>query len=112
MLILSIFKEGKVSDFFQNGVITTFHQLGNADLKRMEAELREYSKIRPIALVLPSLYREFSSGALPKIMDTIRKVNYLKQIVLCLDRADRSQFKAVKDHFSDIRKLSGMTGRI
>ncbi|MFC2158454.1 glycosyl transferase [Acidobacteriota bacterium] len=95
-----------MSDFFQNGVITTFHQLGAADLERMEAELREYSKIRPIALVLPSLYREFSSGALPKIMDTIRKVNYLKQIVLCLDRANRSQFEEVKAHFSDIRRLS------
>ena len=95
-----------MSDFFQNGVITTFHRLGQDNLKRMEAELREYSKIRPIALVLPSLYREFRSGALKKIMETIKKVNYLKQIVLCLDKASPSQFQEVKKHFLDVRRLS------
>lgn len=95
-----------MSDFFQNGVITTFHKLGKSNLKRLEGDLKNFSKIRPIALVLPSLYREFSSGALPNIMKEIKRVSYLNEIVLCLDRADKSQFLEVKKYFADVKKLS------
>lgn len=95
-----------MSDFFQNGVITTFHKLGKIDLKRLEGEIREFSKIRPIALVLPSLYREYSSGALPFIMADLKKVGYLNEIILCLDQANAEQFKKVKKHFANIRKLT------
>ena len=95
-----------MSDFFQNGVITTFHRLGHQDIKRLEGDLKRFSKIRPIALVLPSLYREFSSGALPDIMMTLKKVQYLNEIVLCLDRASETQFKKVKKYFASIKKLA------
>ena len=69
-----------MSDFFQNGVITTFHKLGETDLCRIESQLKEFSQTRPIALVLPSLYREYASGALVNIMKVLKKVNYLRQI--------------------------------
>lgn len=95
-----------MSDFFQNGVITTFHRLGKLDLKRLQKELKEFSKIRPIALVLPSLYCEFSSGALPNIMNILKKVNYLNEIVLSLDKANIKQFKKVKNYFSSVKKLT------
>ena len=95
-----------MSDFFQNGVITTFHRLGKLDLKRLQKELKEFSKIRPIALVLPSLYREFSSGALPNIMNILKRVNYLSEIVLSLDKANIKQFKKVKNYFSSVKKLT------
>ncbi len=95
-----------MSDFFQNGVITTFHKLGKTDIKRLEQELKKFSGIRPIALVLPSLYREFESGSLPNIMETLRKVRYLNEIVLCMDKCNTAQFKRVKKEFSSIKKLS------
>lgn len=94
-----------MSDFFQNGVITTFHKLGKLDLKRLENELRDFSRIRPIALVLPSLFREFSSGALPNIIKELKKIGYLNQVVLCLDKADRSKFEEIKNFFSIYKKL-------
>lgn len=94
-----------MSDFFQNGVIATFHKLGKVDLKKLESELKEFSQVRPIALVLPSLYREFSSGALPNIMKEIKKVHYLNQVVLCLDRASAEQFKEVNKYFASEKKL-------
>lgn len=94
-----------MSDFFQNGVITTFHRLGDVDVKRLEAELKDFSRRRPIALILPSLYREFASGALPSIMNILKKTNYFGQMVLCLDRANAGQFKEVKEYFARFRRL-------
>ena len=95
-----------MSDFFQNGVITTFHKLGKINLKRLEQELKDFSRIRPIGLVLPSLYREFASGALPNIMNALKKVNYIDRIVLSLDAASEKQFKEVKGFFSSHKKFS------
>jgi len=94
-----------MSDFFQNGVITTFHKLGKINLKRIEEELREFSRRRPISLILPSLYREFSSKALPKIMEELKKARYLNQIVVSLDNANEAQYKKVKKYFSAYKRV-------
>jgi glucosyl-3-phosphoglycerate synthase len=94
-----------MSDFFQNGVIATFHRLGELNLKKLENDLKDFSRIRPVALVLPSLYREFKSGALPNIMNELKKVNYLQEIILSLDRANAEQFNKVKNSFSSHKKL-------
>lgn len=95
-----------MSDFFQNGVITTFHRLGKLNLKELENELRDFARIRPIALVLPSLYREFSSGTLPGIFEKLRRATYIHQFVLCLDKANKSQFVEVKKFFYNQRRLT------
>jgi glucosyl-3-phosphoglycerate synthase len=94
-----------MSDFFQNGVIATFHRLGKPNLKRLEADLADFSRRRPISLVLPSLFREFSSGCLPHIMKDLKKAEYINQIVLCLDRATRTQFLQVRKAFADMDNL-------
>lgn len=94
-----------MSDYFQNGVITTFHKLGQVDIKRLEGQLKDFSKRRPIALILPSLYREFASGALQNIMKILKNVTYFNQIVLCLDRANAEQFKQVKEYFAAKKRL-------
>lgn len=95
-----------MSDFFQNGLVTTFHKLGTFNLERIEGELKKFSRIRPISLVLPSLYREYSSGALPQIMKQIQDVGYIDEIVLCLDKATSTQFKEVKKAFSSLENLT------
>jgi glucosyl-3-phosphoglycerate synthase len=94
-----------MSDYFQNGVITTFHRLGEVDVKRLEGELKTFAKKRPIALILPSLYREFASGALQNIMKILKSTHYFDQIVVCLDRANAQQFKKVKNHFASYDKF-------
>ena len=47
-----------MSDFHQNGVISTLHNLSTRSLDDIERELRDYSKSAPIELILPSLYSE------------------------------------------------------
>jgi glucosyl-3-phosphoglycerate synthase len=94
-----------MSDYFQNGVITTFHKLGEVKIKQLEGELKGFAKRRPIALILPSLYREFASGALQNIMKILKNTSYFNQIVLCLDRANAEQFKKVKNHFASHKRF-------
>ncbi|MBI4937940.1 MAG: glycosyl transferase [Nitrosomonadales bacterium] len=91
-----------MSDFYQTGIITTLHQLGKPSLERLETELHEFSKIRPIALVLPSLYSEFEGPAMPGIVSELSKVKYLKEIVLVLDKASEKDFHRVREFMSPI----------
>ncbi|HXU93911.1 MAG TPA: glycosyl transferase [Gallionella sp.] len=91
-----------MSDFYQSGIVTTLHQLGQPSLERLEAELFTFSKTRPIALVLPALYSEFEGPAMPGIVRELSKVRYLKEIVLTLDQASEQQLKQVREFMSSI----------
>src|SRR5437868_713000 len=82
-----------MSDFHQSGVITTFHRLGKYDLEAIEATLADYTEQRPVALVLPSLYSELQGPALKNILQHLREVHYIRQVVIGLDRADRREFE-------------------
>jgi len=91
-----------MSDFYQTGIITTLHQLGKPSLERLESELYGFSKVRPIALVLPSLYSEFEGPAMPGIVQELAKVKYLNEIVLVLDNASEKEFQKVREFMSPI----------
>ena len=89
-----------MSDFYQTGVVTTFHRLGKTDLKRMDEELVEFNRQRPIALVLPSIYAELEGPALKYILEEIKQVSYLNEIVVTMGRTDRDQYRKAKQFFS------------
>lgn len=91
-----------MSDFYQTGIITTLHQLGQPSLDRLESELLGFSKIRPIALVLPALYSEFERPAMPGIVQELSKVKYLNEVVLVLDQASEDDFKNVRKFMAPI----------
>ena len=89
-----------MSDFFQPGVITTFHHLKKMNLERIEMELEFYSRYNPIALVLPSLYSELKEKALKTIVSEIKRVKYINQIIVTLGRASKEEFEHAKEFFS------------
>ena len=89
-----------MGDFYQNGIITNFHNLTRRTVKELEKELVFFSKQRPMSLVLPSLYSELEGKALPGIVDELEKVPYLSEIVIGLDRADQQQYDHARDFFS------------
>ncbi len=89
-----------MSDFYQTGVIATFHRLGRQDLERIESELSVYAAQRPIALVLPSLYSELQAEALKGIVRELQAVKYIRQIVVALGPCNDDEFKHAKDFFS------------
>ena len=89
-----------MSDFFQNGVITTLHRLTERSIEEIEQELMSFSELNPMALLLPSLFSELEGPALKNIVDELEKVPYLSQIIIGLDRADKDQFEFAKKYFS------------
>lgn len=89
-----------MSDFFQNGVITTLHRLTERSVEEIEQELVSFSESNPMALLLPSLFSELEGPALKNIVDELEKVPYLSQIIIGLDRADKDQFEFAKKYFS------------
>lgn len=88
-----------MGDFHQSGVITTLHNLGSRPVEALEAELVEFAKTRPMALILPCLYSELEGPAMDNIVAELAKVPYLSQIVIGLDRADESQYKKALEFF-------------
>jgi hypothetical protein len=71
-----------VSDFYQNGVVTVLHRLGQPNTEQLEHELERYAKTTPIALVLPSLYSELERPALKRIVEILGEVRYINEIVI------------------------------
>ncbi len=89
-----------MGDFYQNGVITTLHNLSKRPVEDLEKELVKFSKVRPMALVLPCLYSELEGPAMDNIVDELCKVPYLSKIVIGLDRADEEQYQKALKFFS------------
>ncbi len=99
-----------MADFHQTGVITTLHRLGEPDLDRLENELLRHAKARPIALVLPCLHTEIQGPALGRIVETLREVPYLEQLVVSVAGTSKlDEFDAVRRAFDGIELRSGGT---
>ena len=81
-----------MADFHQTGVGATLHRLVPGGLERLERELAMYAEQRPIALVLPALYSEFEGDAMPRIIEELRHVPYVRQIVVTVSRATPEQY--------------------
>ncbi len=89
-----------MGDFYQNGIITTLHNLSRRPLSELEAELVRFSRQRPMALVLPSLFSELEGPALGNIVEELSAVPYLEEVVIGLDRADGDEFRYALEYFS------------
>ncbi len=97
-----------MADFHQGGVITTLHRLGDRGAQRLEREIESYSNLRPIALVLPCLISELQGSALKGIVDALRGVRYLRQVVVAVSGTqDRFDYERVRDAFDGVRTTGG-----
>ena len=80
-----------MSDFSQNGIISTLHDFGTKSVSDIEKDLKRFSKERKMELILPSLYSELEGDALPNIVNEISKTNYLDHVIIGLDKANKKQ---------------------
>lgn len=91
-----------MSDFHQNGNITTLHNLRTRSLDDLEYELQAFGESRRITLILPCLYSELEGPAMPNILSELKTVPYLHRIIVGLDQADEAQFRHARDFFSEL----------
>ncbi len=89
-----------MSDFYQTGIVATLHRLGKDNLEEIESKLTRYARERPIALVLPSLYSELAGEALAGIVNHLKDVRYIKEIVVTLGPASDKEFENARQFFS------------
>jgi glucosyl-3-phosphoglycerate synthase len=105
-----------MGDFHQSGEITTLHRFKDVDVIKLEAEIKKLSRLRPIALVLPTIFSELEGAALPNIVNELKEVKYLNQIIVSLGRFNKEQFKHAKKFFSvlpqDVRLIWNDSNRI
>lgn len=93
-----------MTDFLQSSPIATLHMLRDDNAPQLERELVEASRLRPIALVLPSLIGELDGPALPRIIEGLKSVDYLREIVVTLGPATPEEFRRACDDFGALRK--------
>jgi glucosyl-3-phosphoglycerate synthase len=92
-----------MSDFQQAGVITTLHRLVPAALPHIETELKHCSAERPIALILPCLHTEIYGSGLPRIVEVLREVPYLHQVIVSVSGTEkRDEFEATQEFFRSV----------
>jgi glucosyl-3-phosphoglycerate synthase len=91
-----------MADFWQQGAITVLQRLKNRPIEELEKEIEAIAQRRIIVLLLPALYAEFETPAMPRILGELKKVHYLHRIVISLDRAERAQFEQVKRFIGEV----------
>jgi glucosyl-3-phosphoglycerate synthase len=91
-----------MADFYQNGIVTTLHNLAHRPVEELENELRVFSKKRPMSLILPSLFSELEGDALPNIVKHLKGADYLNEIVIGLDRASEDQYRHALKFFGGL----------
>ena len=91
-------------DFHQNGNIATLHNLRTRSLAEMTYELETFAQTRKMSLILPCLYSELETEAMPNILAELSKVTYLHRIIIGLDRATEDQFRHAKQFFEGLKQ--------
>lgn len=89
-----------MGDFHQTETISTLHRLKKDNVEQLEEQLNEFSESRPIALVLPCLYSELQRVALKNILEQLKDVTYLNEIIITIGRANEDEFKHAQEYFS------------
>ena len=78
-------------DFFQHARVPTLHHLTASNIAEREALLCEWTREKPVALLLPALYAEFERPALPRILDEIALAPYISEVVLSVNEMTARQ---------------------
>lgn len=91
-----------MADFHQGGCVSTLHRLDTRNTGAIERELEAFARRRPIALVLPCLFAEFSRPAIHHIIEELRDVGYLDTVVVSLGKAGLDDLVEAKRVFAQL----------
>jgi glucosyl-3-phosphoglycerate synthase len=85
-----------MADFYQTGDITTLHILGDKGVDKIERELNHFSKGKRITLLIPALYSDYVKPAMKGILNVLRTVNYLNQVIIAVGKSSKEEFEKAK----------------
>jgi glucosyl-3-phosphoglycerate synthase len=91
-----------MSDFFQNGIVTTLHELGGRSTADLQAEVSRLASSTPVGLVLPCLHSELAGPALGPLVRHLAAMPWLGEIVIGLDRADQAGYREALTLFDQL----------
>jgi glucosyl-3-phosphoglycerate synthase len=91
-----------MADFWQHGPITVLQRLRDRSVEDIEKEITSIARRRKIVLLLPALFSEFETPAMPTIIAELGKVNYLQAVILSLDNANEDEFKKAREIMSSL----------
>ncbi len=91
-----------MGDFYQNSEVTTLHNLRNKSLEDLEKELIEFNKQRPIGLIIPCSYNEILTSSFNGIINTLKTIPYLSEIIIGLDNANEKEYKHSLEIFAEL----------
>ena len=77
-----------MSDFSQDGVITTIHDLGTADKRKLWTLLGRSTRHYRIGLVLPITAADMRAEPFDHIIGQLNQVDFVDTIVVVLNRAE------------------------
>jgi len=104
-----------MTDFHQEGDVTTFHDLyrvfdTNEYLIKLEERLLHYARKTKLSLLLPCYFTELENpGILSNIMEEIKNVRYLRNIVIAFNGTDDEQkFREAMDYFDVLKTTNRM----
>ena len=91
-----------VSDLFQFPSVTSLPRLASAAGDALQRDLTAWSRLRPLALVLPTHARELGSPALASIRQSLAATPWLHHVVIGLDAASHDHFLLARSLFNDL----------
>ncbi len=89
-----------MTDFHQRGPITTLPRLAAIEVAGREKDLCFFARSTPLTLVMPCLISELDQPALAGMVRELAQVPYLDTVVVCLDRADASDYQRALKYFA------------
>ncbi len=81
--------------------VTTLHDLC-VDKKNLIDKVSEATENRPVAVIMPMLYREIKRGALQDIKKGLNKCKYLNEVIIPLAAKNKKEFNEVKRFFKEL----------
>ncbi len=92
-----------MSDFYQFGPIATIHDLGAIRRDRLESLLVRAASTHPVGLILPVTAADMRAEPFRLIIDALRDVRYVDQIVVTLNVSpDHRDFEEARHHIEPL----------
>jgi len=82
--------------------ISTLHEI-SINKNKLIKTVNDNAAERPVAVIMPMLYKEIKNNALETIAKSLKKCNYLNEIIIPLAAKNEKEFIQVKRFFSDLK---------